>query len=74
MTVLVSWTSIRVTGGDDPGAGVEPDTFVAHVRGEHLAQTLDRARRVSGVQPLRVRSATVEKPRTQSRAAATSGP
>jgi hypothetical protein len=40
------------TSGDDPGAGVEPDTVVAHVRGERLAQTLDRVRRGGGIQPL----------------------
>ena len=40
------------TSGDDPGAGVEPDTVVAQVRGERLAQTPDRARRGGGVQPL----------------------
>jgi hypothetical protein len=40
------------TSGDNPGAGVEPDTVVAHVRGERLAQTLDRVRRGGGIQPL----------------------
>src|SRR5436190_2416963 len=38
--------------GDDPGAGVEPDTVVAQMRVEHLPQILDGASRGGGVQPL----------------------
>src|SRR5215471_1717199 len=37
--------------GDDPGAGVEPDTVVAQVRGERLAQAPGRTRRGGGIQP-----------------------
>ena len=38
--------------GDDPGAGVEPDTVAARVRGEHLAQAPQCARRGGGIQPV----------------------
>jgi hypothetical protein len=38
--------------GDDPGAGVEPDTVLAQVRGECLAQASGRAGRGCGIQPL----------------------
>ena len=52
---LIIWLSAVVflsvaMSGDDPGAGVEPDAVVAQVRGERLAQTLDRARRGGGTQ------------------------
>src|SRR5690349_3900860 len=40
------------TSGDEPGPGSEPDTVVAEVRGEHVAQPLDRALRGAGIQPL----------------------
>src|SRR6266568_6642180 len=38
--------------GEDPGAGVEPDTVVAGMRGECLAQSPERARLSGGIQPL----------------------
>ena len=47
------WCAISVeAGGDDPGAGVEPDAVVAQVRGERLAQTPDRPCCGGGIQPL----------------------
>src|SRR5262249_54157489 len=46
--------------GDDPGAGVEPDTVVAQVSGERLAQTPGRARRGGGIQPFQYFAGTRE--------------
>src|SRR5262245_66011158 len=42
----------QAASGDDPGAGVEPDTVLAHARGERIAQPFDRALRGGGIQPL----------------------